>query len=66
MGPTCSLPVPFFLMQIFVYVNVVQLTTSLAVVKAGRLVVNLFPPTATSDVAGQPRTRLFLIEVDVI
>ena len=32
----------------------------------GRLGVNFFPPTATSDVAGPPRTGLFLIEVGVI
>ena len=57
-GPTCSLP--------FFYGNVVQLTTSLVVVAGGRLFVNFFPPTATSDVAGPPRTRVFLIEVGVI
>ena len=67
MEPTCSLPVPpsfFFNVNIF-YINVVQFTTLLVVVR-GRLGVNFFPPTATSDVAGLPRTWLFVIEVGVI
>ena len=56
----------FFKGKYFCYVNVVQLTTSLDVVVGGRLGVNFFPPTATSDVAGTPQTGLFLIEVGVI
>ena len=32
----------------------------------GHLGVNFFPSTGTSDVAGPPRTKLFLIEVGVI
>ena len=32
----------------------------------GRLGVNFFPPTATSDFAGPPRTGLLLLEIVVI
>ena len=61
MGPTCSLPVPFFFnVNIF---NIVQLTTLLDIVVGGRLGVNFFPPTATSDFAGPPQTGLLLIEI---
>ena len=55
----------FFNVNIF-YANVVQLTTLLDIVVGGRLGVNFFPSTATSDFAGPPRTGLFLIEIGVI
>ena len=64
MGPTCSLPVPFNV-NIF-KVDVVQLTTLLDIVVGGCLSVNFFPPTATSDFAGPPRTGQLLIEIGVI
>ena len=35
-------------------------------VVGGRLGVNFFPPTATSDFAGPPRTGLFLVEIGLI
>ena len=63
MGPTCSLPVPFFKSKYFFLVNVVQLTTLLDIVVGGRLGVNFFPPTATSDFAGPLQTGLLLIEI---
>ena len=66
MGPTCSLPVSFFFNVNIFYINVVQLTTLLHIVVGGRLGVNFFPPTATSDFAGPPRTGLLLIEIGVI
>ena len=53
-------------MQIFFYAIVAQLKTLLVVVVGGLLGVNFFPPTATFDVAGPPRTGLFLIEVGVM
>ena len=46
--------------------NVVQLTTLLDIVVRGRLGVNFFPPTATSDFAGPPRAGLLLLEIVVI
>ena len=70
MGPHCSLPVPFLFFRckylFFFKVNVVQSTTLLDIVVGGRLGVNFFPPTATSDFAGAPRTRLLLLEIVVI
>ena len=66
-GPTCSLPVPFFFYcKYFFKVNVVQLTTLLDIVVGGGLGVNFFPPTATSVFASPPRTGLLLIEIGVI
>ena len=38
----------------------------LDIVVGGRLGVNFFPPTATSDFAGPPRTGLLLTEIVVI
>ena len=58
----------FFLSEntFFFLVNVVQLTTLLDIVVGGRLGVNFFPPTATSDFAGPPRTGMLLLGIVVI
>ena len=44
----------------------IWLTTLLDIVVGGRLGVNFFPPTGTSDFAGPFRNGLFLIEIGVI
>ena len=66
MGPLCSLPVPFLFLYVNIFLSNIQLTTLLGIVVGGRLGVNFFPLTATSDFAGPPRTALLLIELVVI